>query len=192
MSSIDFTKTELAAAIDRGVRQCIVIGSLPQPWCEAFQSPLERTLKVFAVDEDPQSDSPATLVPTQFASEALATALERSDFDKRKASFFVWLGGTGYRTVEAALSSLAFIASLPRGSGVVFDYAVERASLGSRPQSTLDALCSRILVAGGSVRYLIQPQAVEAMLRGLGFQQIVDLMPEGLPDCAGHLVTALV
>jgi O-methyltransferase involved in polyketide biosynthesis len=192
MSSIDFTKTELAAAIGRGVRQCVVIGSLQQPWREAFQSSFERSLKVFAVDEDPQSDSPSTFVPTQFASEALATALEKSDFDKRKASVFVWLGGAGYRTVEAALASLAFIASLPRGSGVVFDYAVERASLGSLTHTPLGALASRIMVAGGSVTYLIQPQAVAAMLRGLGFQQIRDLVQVGLPDCGGHLVSALV
>jgi O-methyltransferase involved in polyketide biosynthesis len=119
-------------------------------------------------------------------------ALEKSNFDKRKASLFVWLGGVGYRTVEAALASLAFIASLPKGSGVVFDYAVERTSLGSLTHTALDALASRILVAGGSVKYLIQPQAVEAMLRGLGFQQIVDLVQEGLPDCGGHLVSALV
>lgn len=192
MSAIDFTKTELAAAIGRGVRQCIVIGSLHQPWREAFQSSFERTLKVFAVDEDPQSDSPVTFVPTEFASEALATALEKSDFDKRKASFFVWLGGAGYRTAEAALASLAYIASLPRGSGVVFDYAVERASLGSLTHTSLDALASRIILAGGSVKYLIQPQAVAAMLRGLGFQQIVDLVEAELPDCSGHLVSALV
>jgi O-methyltransferase involved in polyketide biosynthesis len=192
MSSINFTQTELGAAIGRGVRQCVVIGSLQQPWREALQSSLERTLKVFTVDEDPQSDSPATFVPTQFASEALATALEKSDFDKRKASLFVWLGGAGYRTVEGVLASVAFMASLPRGSGVVFDYAVERASLGSLTHTALDALASRILVAGGSVKYLIQPQAVAAMLRGLGFQQIVDLVPEGLPDCGGHLVSALV
>jgi O-methyltransferase involved in polyketide biosynthesis len=192
MSSIDFTKTELAAAIDRGVRQCIVIGSLQQPWREAFQSSFERTLKVFAVDEDPQSDSPATFVPTHFATEALATALAKSDFDKREASFFVWLGGAGYRTVEAALASLAFVASLPRGSGVVFDYVVERASLGSLIHTPLDALASRIILAGGSVKYLIQPQAVAAMLRGLGFQQIVDLVQVGLPDRGAHLVSALV
>ena len=192
MISIDFTKTELAAAIGRGVRQCIVIGSLQQPWREAFQTSLERKLKVFAVGENPQSDSPATFVPTQFASEALVTALEKSAFDKRKASFFVWLGGAGYRTAEAALASLAFIASLPRGSGVVFDYAVERASLGSLTRTPLDALASRMILAGGSVKYLIQPQAVAAMLRGLGFQQIVDLVQAGLPDCSGHLVSALV
>ena len=192
MNSIDFTKTELAAAVGRGVRQCIVIGPWHQPWREAFQSSFERTLKVFAVDEDPESDSPATFVPTEFASEALATALEKSDFDKQKASFFIWLGGAGYRTAEAALASLAYIASLPRGSGVVFDYAVERASLGSLTRTPLDALASRIILVGGSVKYLIQPQAVGAMLRGLGFQQIVDLVQAGLPDCSGHLVSALV
>lgn len=192
MSSVNFTKAELAAGIVRGVRQCVVIGSRHQPWREALQRPSEQTLQVLAVGEDPQSESPATLIPTQFASEALATALEKSNFDKRKASLFVWLGGAGYRTVEAALASLAFIASLPKGSGVVFDYAVERASLGSLTHTALDALASRILVAGGSVKYLIQPQAVEAMLRGVGFQQIVDLVQEGLPDCGGHLVSALV
>jgi O-methyltransferase involved in polyketide biosynthesis len=192
MSSIDFAKTELAAAIGRGVRQCIVIGSLQQPWREAFPSTLERTLKMFAVDEDPQTDSPATFVPTKFASEALATALEKSAFDKRKPSFFVWLGGAGYRTAEAALASLAFIASLPRGSGVVFDYAVERASIGPLAHTPLDALASRIILAGGRVKYLIQPQAVAAMLRGLGFQQIVDLVQLGLPDRGGHLVSAMV
>src|SRR5258708_15223487 len=78
---------------------------------------VERTLKVFAVDEHPPSDSLATFVPALFASEAIATALEKSDFDKWKASFFVWLGGAGFPTVEAALASRAFIGSLPRGSG---------------------------------------------------------------------------
>jgi hypothetical protein len=67
MSVINFTKTELAAAIARGVRQCVVIGWRQQPWREGLQGSLEQTLKVFAVDEDPQSDSPATFVRTQFA-----------------------------------------------------------------------------------------------------------------------------
>lgn len=166
MSTINFTKSEVAAAIARGVRQCVVISPKEQPWHEAVQSSVEQACQLFAVDEDPLLDSSATFVPTRFASEALATALEKSDFDKRKASLFVWLGGAGYRTAEAALSSLAFIASLPRGSGVVFDYAVERASVGSLTDTALDALASRISMAGGTVRYLIQPQAVAAMLRG--------------------------
>jgi O-methyltransferase involved in polyketide biosynthesis len=149
-------------------------------------------LQVFAVDEEQPPDLPATFVPTQFASEALATALEKSDFDKLKASLFVWLGGAGYCTVDAAIASLAFIASLPRGSGVVFDYAVERTCLGSLTHSALDALASRVSAAGGSIKCFIQPQAVAAMLRGVGFQNIVDLAQEERPVSGGHLVSAVV
>ena len=82
------------------------------------------------MDEDVVSNSSAKFVRTRFAEETLAVALERSDFDRLKASLFVWLGGTGYRAVESVLSGLAFIASLPKGSGVVFDYAAKHLSLG--------------------------------------------------------------
>ncbi|HMF77391.1 MAG TPA: hypothetical protein VK604_17165 [Bryobacteraceae bacterium] len=191
MSIIHFAKIELAAAIARGVRQCVVIGS-PPLLCEALKNSPDQTLHVFAVDEDQLSDLPATFVPTQFASETLGAALEKSEFDKLKASLFVWLGGAGYRTVEAAVASFAFIASLPRGSGVLLDYAVERSSLGSLTHSALDALTSRISVAGSSVKYLIQPSAVAAMLRNVGFQQIEDRQQEEPPLSGGHLVSAVV
>jgi O-methyltransferase involved in polyketide biosynthesis len=175
MSSLHFTKTELAAAISRGVRQCVVIG-WPQPLREILASSPDETLQVFALDE--QERSPDTL----------AAALEKSGFDKLKASLFVWLGDAGYRTVDAAICTLAFIASLPKGSGVVLDYTVERSSLGSLTHTALDALASRISEAGGSVKYLIQPQAVETMLRSLGFEQIVDLAA----GSGGRLVSAVV
>jgi O-methyltransferase involved in polyketide biosynthesis len=191
MSFIDFANTELTAAIARGVRQCVVIGLRP-PWREAFNNSPEKILQVFEVDEEQPSDSSATFVPTQFASEALAATLEKSDFDKLKASLFVWFGGAGYRTLDAAMASLGFIASLPKGSGVVFDYAVERTYPGSPTDTALDALASRIGLAGGTVKHFIQPQAVAAMLRGLGFQKIVDLVHNELPVGGGHLVSAVV
>jgi O-methyltransferase involved in polyketide biosynthesis len=175
VSLIHFAKAELSAAITRGVRQCVLVGSRPG---EVFKSSPDQTLQVFSVDEEQSS-------------EALAAALEKSDFDKRKASLFVWLGGAGYRTIDAVLAGLAFIASLPKGSGVVFDYAAERTSLGSLTHTALDALASRIACASG-VKYLIQPQAVAALLRGLGFQQIVDLAPEESPASGAHLVSAVI
>jgi hypothetical protein len=46
MSPIHFIKTELAAAIARGVRQCVVIGS-GQPLREALRSSADQTLQVF-------------------------------------------------------------------------------------------------------------------------------------------------
>ncbi|MDQ2843285.1 MAG: hypothetical protein M3Y72_20060 [Acidobacteriota bacterium] len=191
MNSISFIRAELLAAISRGVRQCVLIGSRPL-LPEAFESSPEEGVQVFAVDEERPPDSPATFVPTQFASETLAMALEKTSFDKRKASLFVWLGGAGYRTLEAAVSSLAFIASLPGGSGVVLDYAAERTSVGSLTDTALDALASRISVAGGSIIHLIQPQALAAMLQSLGFQSVVDLAQEEPMVSGGHLVSAVI
>jgi O-methyltransferase involved in polyketide biosynthesis len=164
VSSIHFVKRELAEAFARGVCQCVVIASRPH-LREAITSSTDETVKVFAIDEKLPS---------------LAEALEESDFDKQKASFFVWLGDARYRTIDAAISSLAFIASLPIGSGVLLDYAA------------LDALASRLCFAGGAVMHLIQPQAVAALLRGLGFQKIVDLAQEDWQASGGHLVSAVV
>ena len=179
MSSLHFAKAEWSAAIARGVRQCVLIG-LPRALRETFEHSPDEPLQVFAVGEEERS------------AETLAAALEKSGFDQLKASFFVWLGDAGYRTVDAALASLAFIASLPKGSGVVLDYAVEQCSPGSTTHTALDGLASRVAVAGGSVKYLIQPQAVAAMLRSLGFEQIVDLAQEELPVSGGRLVSASV
>ena len=183
MTPGEFTEVELTAAVAREVTQCVIIG--PPPALPAAS----HTLQLFAVDEEPSADGPGTFVPTCFQSEALATALEKSQFDRLKASLFVWLGGVGYRTVDAAISSLAYVGSLPKGSGVVFDYVVERTSLRSLTHGALDALASRIACASGGVKYLIQPQAVAAMLRGLGFSQIVDL---ALEEDGAHLVSAIV
>jgi O-methyltransferase involved in polyketide biosynthesis len=174
VSFISFAREELSSALAKGVRQCVVIGSRPL-LSEVLESSPDEDLRVFAVEEEP-----------------LAAALDKSAFDKRKASLFIWLGGAGYRTVDAVLAGFAFIASLPKGSGVVFDYTVERTSPGSLTQTALDALASRISMAGGSVKYLIQPQAVTAMLHALGFQRITDLALEGLPPGGGRLVSAAV
>lgn len=189
MSSLQLIKAELAAAVERGVRQCVVIGS--RPVREAFGSSADEDLQLFAVDEEHQSVSPGSFDETGFASEALGATLEKSGFDRLKASLFVWLGDTGFRTADAVIAGLAFIASLPRGSGVVFDYAADRVSLGPLTRTALDALASRVFLAG-DVRYLIQPQALTAMLRSLGFQQIVELSFEETGSGDGHLVCATV
>jgi O-methyltransferase involved in polyketide biosynthesis len=191
MSFLSLTQTTLTAALARGVRQCVVIGSceLLSEVCLSYSG---HDWDMFLVDQEPSSDSPATFVPTQFASETLATALAKSSFDAQKTSLFVWLGGAGYRTVDAALASIAFMASLPRGSEVVLDYMVERTSPGSLIHTALDALASHLEMVGGSIKHLIDPSALAAMLRGLGFQKIVDWAPEERSTNGRHLVSAVI
>jgi O-methyltransferase involved in polyketide biosynthesis len=214
MISLHLAEAEMSAALARGVRQCVLIGPPPPPLRAALEDPVDQTLQVFAVDEP------------QAASEALATSLEKSNFDNLKATLFVWLGGAGYRTVDGVLAALSFIASRPQGSAVIFDYVVERTcheepahnglgieraaqrtedcsswfaarslalrARGSFTHTALDALASRICAAGGSVKLLIQPQAVAAMLYGAGFRKIIDLASDESHLSGGHLVTAMV
>lgn len=181
MTTTDFTHAELEAAAERKIRQCVTIGAQPR---------LANALKsfhVFCVDEAFPSAIDGTFVRTRFNSEPLGTALAKSHFDKLKATLFVWLGGAGYRTVDAAVSTLSFVASLPKGSGVLLDYVAERSSLRSLADAALDALASHVACPNG-VKELIQPQAVTTMLRSLGFRDIVDIaQDEGV-----HLVSAFV
>ena len=152
MSLLDFTKNALTAAMARGVHQCIVIGS---------SASVPETLQVFAVNE--------------ITSDTLPSALKESNFDEQEPSLILWLGGKGYKTIEAMIDSLRFIASLPKGTGLLLNY------------SALSTLASKFSDAGGTVKSLIDPQAVKALLLGVGFHEIEDF-----PGDLRHLVTALV
>jgi len=192
MNRTHLTKIEMASALARGVRQLVFIGT-PKPAPDQVTVALDDgTLQLFAVDEEGASKSTGTFVPTRFESEELAMALSRSGFDKLKASLFIWLGDARYRTMETAISTLSFIASLPKGSGVVFDYAERRSSPGSYVGTALDGLASRFSCASDAAKHLIQPQAVAAMLRGVGFGQMTDHIDEELERFDGHIVCAFV
>lgn len=188
MTSMNFTQDALAAAAAEGVRQCVVIGSRPEV---DFDKSADAMFEVFAITEHQPAGSPATFLSTQFSTEALETALEKTNFDKSKPSFFVWLGEARYSTVHAVLATLSFIASLPKGTAVVLDYVAECTPRGSRSHAALDALASRISAAG-RVKYLIQPQAVTTLLRSLGFQKVTEPAQEEVKDCGRRFVTAVV
>jgi len=212
-----YAEDELTAAIARGATQYIVLGAGLDTY--AYRNAHSR-LRVFEVDHPAtqawkrkQLDdagiaipSSLTFVPTDFEEQSLRSALENSGFQIDEISFFSWLGVTPYLTAQAALATLAFIGSLPAGSGVVFDYAVERSSLDPVEQMAMDALASRVAKAGEPFRPFLDPRALNRMLRAAGFHKIEDLGPveideryfagraDGLRVSAGlaHLVNARV
>lgn len=191
MNPCDLTKIELTSALERGVRQFVIIGPQETTAAELRDSAC-ACLQVFAVGDEQPAGPDSSFVRTRFESEELATALARSQFDKFKASLFIWLGDASYRTLDAALSTLSFIASLPEGSGVIFDYAAECRTSESVAGTALDGLASRFSCATGAVKYMIQPQAVAALLRGFGFGQITDHTDEEPSLWNRHIVSALV
>jgi methyltransferase (TIGR00027 family) len=183
-----YAEDELTAAIVRGATQYVILGAGLNTY--AYRSTHSR-LRVFEVDY------PATLawkrtrleaagigipssvafVPTDFEEQTLCSALQSSGFQRDRISFFSWLGVTPYLTATSAMATLAFIGSLPTGSGVVFDYAIERSSLDSEEQMAMDALASRVARAGGSFRLFLDSRALERMLRVAGFSEVEDLGP---------------
>jgi methyltransferase (TIGR00027 family) len=195
-----YAEDELTAAIARGATQYVVLGAGLDTY--AYRN-AHASLRVFEVDHPAtqawkrkQRDdagiavpSSLTFVPTDFEQQPLSSALENSGFQTGEVSFFSWLGVTPYLTAEAALATLAFIGTLPAGSGVVFDYAEERSSLDGVEQMAMDALASRVARAGEPFRFFLDPRALNRMLKNAGFHEVEDLGPvAGL----AHLVNARV
>jgi methyltransferase (TIGR00027 family) len=183
-----FAEDELSAAISRGASQYIILGAGLDTYAYRHQNGLVR---VFEVDHPlvqswkrARLDSAGIAIPpsltflsTDFGEQTLASALHGSGFQPGEVTFFSWLGVAPYSNAEATIATLAFIGSMPSGSGVVFDYAVRRSALDSMDEIAMDALASRIAGPGGDVRLVLDPRALGRMLESAGFHEVEDLGP---------------
>jgi methyltransferase (TIGR00027 family) len=115
-----------------------------------------------------------SFVSTDFEEQTLCSALQAAGFQRDQVSFFSWLGVTPYLTAASTMATLAFIGSMPAGSAVVFDYAIERSSLNADEQMAMDTLASRVARAGEPFRLLLDPRALERMLKAAGFREVED------------------
>lgn len=186
-----YAEDELSRAIGRGASQYVILGAGLDTF--AYRNPYaESALRVFEVDH-PATQAwklqrlasagiaippSATFAPVDFDRQSLSDGLERANFRRDAVTFFSWLGVTPYLTREAMTATLAFIASMPQGSGVVFDYAVPRSSLNWLGRLAFDRLASRVAAAGEPFQLFFQPESLAVQLRGMGFQSVEDLGAE--------------
>jgi methyltransferase (TIGR00027 family) len=183
----------LAQAVRRGVRQYVVLGAGLDTF--AYRNPYPADgLTVFEVDHPAtqawkrgQLETAGIALPpslrfvsvdfeTQQLGERLAGAGLRAD----ERAFFSWLGVSMYLTRAAIGATLGYVAGLPRGSGIVFDYAVPPAGLGPARRLVVHALLKRVAAAGEPWKTFFEPRALAAELRALGFTELEDLGPEEL------------
>ena len=175
-----YAEDELARAVTDGVTQYVVLGAGLDTF--AYRNPY-ADLRVFEVDH-PATQAwkrdqlqaagiaiPAalTFVPIDFERQTLAEGLERSGFDLSVAAFFSWLGVTPYLTREACMSTLSFVAKMPAGSGVVFDFAVDPALLNAGQRQALEALSERVARYGEPFQLFFDPGKLQDELKSLGF-----------------------
>ncbi|MGA2376106.1 MAG: class I SAM-dependent methyltransferase [Candidatus Sulfotelmatobacter sp.] len=177
-----YAEDELACAVARGVRQYVVLGAGLDTF--AYRNP-HAGLRVFEVDH-PATQAwkrehleaagiaiPAalTFVPVDFERQTLAGGLRQAGFDLSAAAFFSWLGVTPYLTRDACMITLSFVATMPAGSGVVFDFAVDPALLNAGQRQALGALSQRVARYGEPFRLFFDPGKLQDELKGMGFRR---------------------
>lgn len=183
----------LAEVVRRGVRQYVVLGAGLDTFAYRNRYPA-TLLRVFEVDHPatqawkrrqlagahlalPES---LTFVPVDFERETLPQRLASAGFRAAEPAFFSWLGVTMYLTRAAVRGTLGYVASLPAGSGIVFDYAVPPATLSLIRRVVVRAVMRRVAAAGEPWKSFFDPRELAVELRALGFRQLDDLGPEQL------------
>jgi O-methyltransferase involved in polyketide biosynthesis len=99
-------------------------------------------------------------------------------------------------------STLQFIASLPNGAHVVFDYGDPPASLSPEMRASHDRRAARVAESGEAWLNYFEADELRAKLVGLGFREIKDLGPRQIalsyfssrasfvPERGGHILRA--
>ncbi len=188
----------LAGAVKRGARQLVVLGAGLDT--TAYRALPSQDLRIFEVDH-PATQSwkrerlaeadiplPAALsfVPVDFERETLADGLAAAGFDFARQTFFTWLGVVPYLTDDAIFSTLGFIAGLPGGAHVVFDYVNPPDTMTESGRRAMhEALISRVAAIGEQLRNHFDSGALHARLKALGFRDVEDL---GWPEIAARFL----
>lgn len=210
-----FAEDALAAAIEKGARQLVVLGAGLDTY--AYRSTFGDRLRIFEVDHPatqawkrqrlaeaaisiPES---LTFAPIDFEHETLADGLAAAGFDQEPQAFFTWLGVVPYLTEEAVWSTLRFIASLPNGAHVVFDYSNPPESLSAEMRVSHERRAAHVAELGEAFRSYFDTDDLRAKLMALGFAEIEDLGPPqiiaryvpnragSIPNSGGHIVRAV-
>jgi methyltransferase (TIGR00027 family) len=209
-----FAEDALAAAVERGARQLVVLGAGLDTY--AYRSPWRDRLRVFEVDHPAtqawkrgrlaEAAIPLpewlTFVPIDFERETLAEGLRTADFDAEQQTFFTWLGVVPYLTEEAVWATAGFVASLPNGAHAVFDYGDAPASLSPEMRASHERRAAQVTALGEPFMSYFEPLELRAKLISLGFSEVEDLGPRQIasryfpshadtaPERGGHILRA--
>jgi methyltransferase (TIGR00027 family) len=186
-----FAEEEVARAVAAGVTQYVVLGAGLDTF--ALRNPHEG-LRVFEVDHPATQGwkrrllAEAGLAPPQslafasadFERQTLAQGLAEAGFRADLPAFVSWLGVAVYLTEDAVMETLRFVAALPRGSGIAFDYRPPAETLDPIARATAEVMQANAAAMGEPWRSAFEPAALREKLRALGFSQAETFEPEAL------------
>ena len=85
------------------------------------------------------------------------------------------LGVTQYLTLEALLTVLKCVSSLPPTSGIAFDYTVALNKLNTIERLNVELLAARVAKLGEPLCLFLDADELNVTLRSLGFSWVEDL-----------------
>jgi methyltransferase (TIGR00027 family) len=206
-----FAEDSLADAVDRGVRQVVLLGAgldtfgLRNPHAgkgvrvfEVDRLATQRLKRRF-LDKANLAVPPAlTFVAADFERESFLRRLSLAGFSTQDPAFFIWLGVVVYLSRKAVSAALSAIAMLPDAE-VVFDYGEPPASIAEPHRTRYKAIIARAKASGEPWLSVFTPAEMAAGLAKLGFSEVEDLGPdavaaryfrEELAGGGGHIVRA--
>jgi methyltransferase (TIGR00027 family) len=185
-----YAEDELTRAVQRGIRQYVVLGAGLDTF--AYRSPYPGSrLRVFEVDHPATQawkrgrlDDAGIAVPDSltfaaidFENQTLADGLRLAGFKADEPAFFSMLGVVPYLTRDAVRDTLKFVASLPSGTEIVFDYALPPSVLSETDRALHDDVVRQVTTRGEPWLTYLEPPTLASELRGLGFTRVEDLDP---------------
>ena len=173
---------EWARAIERGVRQYVILGAGLDT--SAYRHP-DAPGRIFEVDlpatqrwkqarlRETGIQSPPSLrfVPVDFESVTLAEGLARAGFDAREPAFFSWLGVTMYLDEAAVFETLRFIAGCAKGSAVLLEYVMPLAGLPPMMRVAMEQVAAQLAERGEPWKSFFEPAVLAERLAAMGFSE---------------------
>ncbi len=176
-----FAEDELRRAVQRGVRQYVVLGAGFDTF--ALRNPFAAEgLRVFELDHPATQraklarlaaagiDRPAGAVftPVDLSAMTLEDALSRAGFDSTRPSLFAWLGVTMYLELDAIRTTLRSIAALP-DAAVVFDFGIRPKWYEIVPRLILASRRRRVAKIGEPWRTMFRIEELLSEVAAAGF-----------------------
>ena len=182
-----FSEDTLAEAVAEGVRQYVLLGAGLDTFAyraaKAFPG-----LSVFEVDHPATQGwkrerlaeagitvpDVLTYAPVNFETETMAAGLARAGFDAKAPAVFAWLGVVPYLTREAIMATLGFIADLPRGTTVTFDYGEPPSERDVAATAAHREMAERVAASGEPFRSFFKAEDLKRDMAALGFSIVED------------------
>jgi methyltransferase (TIGR00027 family) len=188
-----YAEDGLRAAVAAGVRQYVVLGAGLDTF--AYRNPYaDQGLQVYEVDHPSTQEwkkallrqagiaipETMTFAAVDFEKKSLADGLREAGFRFDQPAYFSWLGVTMYLTHDAIFDTLRFVASLPKGSAITFDYSLQRSMLHPIERAISEFFGKQVADLGEAWISFFDPIVLEEEVRMAGFNAIENMGPDEL------------